>query len=140
SSARHLDWLRAHCGSAALWELGENRGLAAAQNLGIAWARDHAFSHVLLLDHDSIPEAGMVEALVTAWQQLSARGEAVAAVGPLCVDQRTAAPAAFVRWGWLKARPAAASPACAGGYVRTDFLIASGSLIPLSVIDRIGPM
>ncbi len=45
---------------------GGNVGLAAAQNLGIAWARDHSHTHVLLLDQDSWPEPGMVPALLAA--------------------------------------------------------------------------
>ena len=47
--------------------LGRNLGLATAQNLGARWARERGFSHVLLLDQDSLVESGMVAAL---WEGL----------------------------------------------------------------------
>ncbi|CAM5236427.1 hypothetical protein RLIN73S_04777 [Rhodanobacter lindaniclasticus] len=58
-----------------------NLALAAAQNIGIEWARERGFGHVLLLDQDSEPGEGMVAALLGALRELSAVGP-VAAVGP----------------------------------------------------------
>ena len=49
-----------------LLPLGENRGIGAAQNAGIALARERGSRYVLLLDHDSIPEADMVATLRAA--------------------------------------------------------------------------
>ncbi|ECY4789741.1 glycosyltransferase, partial [Salmonella enterica subsp. enterica serovar Vitkin] len=43
-----------------------NVGIASAQNCGIAKARILQATHVLLLDHDSIPQSGMVRALIEA--------------------------------------------------------------------------
>ena len=45
---------------------GENRGIAAAQNTGIARAIEQGFGYVILLDHDSVLDAGMVEIANTA--------------------------------------------------------------------------
>lgn len=114
-----------------------NVGLAAAQNAGIAWARAHGYAHVLLLDQDSEPGDGMVTALLTALRALSADGQ-VAAVGPRFHDRREHRHAPFVRIGFpssqkLWCESDAQSIAC-------DFLISSGALIPIAVLDRVGDM
>ncbi|AUP76470.1 hypothetical protein CWS02_09555 [Enterobacter sp. EA-1] len=44
--------------------LSENVGIAAAQNMGIAEAAKHSCSHVLFMDHDSIPAHDMVSVLL----------------------------------------------------------------------------
>ena len=45
--------------------LGENSGIAAAQNVGIQWARNRGAAFVLLMDQDSIPAPDMVEKLLS---------------------------------------------------------------------------
>ncbi|KZC24501.1 glycosyl transferase family 2 [Rhodanobacter thiooxydans] len=127
--------LAAHGG--ALLGQPRNIGLAAAQNVGIDWARARGFRHVLLLDQDSEPGADMVAALWRALQVLSAAGK-VAAVGPRFHDPREHRDAPFVRIGFPLNRKqwcAADTPS-----VACDFLISSGMLIPLAVLDRVGPM
>lgn len=114
-----------------------NVGLAAAQNAGIAWARQHGFRHVLLLDQDSLPGDGMVAALLAALARLG-RSQRVAAVGPRFHDLREGRDAPFVRIGFpfnrkLRCTPEMPTLAC-------DFLIASGSLIALDVLDDVGDM
>ena len=82
----------------ALLALGENRGIGAAQNAGIAVARQHGSRYVLLLDHDSIPEAGMVATLRAAIESQSAGSPPVAAAGPRYADARqTTNPYPFVQ-------------------------------------------
>lgn len=114
-----------------------NIGLAAAQNIGIDWARANGYRQVLLLDQDSEPGEGMVAALQQALATLSARGK-VAAVGPRFHDLREDRDAPFVRLGF----PLNRKSWCAVGtpYVACDFLISSGALIPIEVLDRVGPM
>lgn len=114
-----------------------NVGLAAAQNIGIEWARSHGYQHVLLLDQDSEPGAGMVAALLSALLALSS-SRRVAAVGPRFHDLRENRDAPFVRIRFplnrkLWCENTTSSIAC-------DFLISSGSLIPLDVLDRVGAM
>jgi len=114
-----------------------NVGLAAAQNAGIDWARAHGSSHVLLLDQDSEPGGGMVAALLKALLRLSTQTK-VGAVGPRFHDQREDRDAPFVRVGFPRSQKLwcesdAHCMAC-------DFLISSGSLIPLAVIDQVGAM
>ena len=122
-----------------LYSLGDNYGIAAAQNIGIAWARQSGFTHVLLLDHDAVAAPGMVTALLEEMQQRAARGEKVAGVGPLIRDPRRVAPAPFFRLtGWGLRRLDAPDPA--ENSARTDFLISAGALLSLAALDAIGAM
>ncbi|WP_449421567.1 glycosyltransferase, partial [Rhodanobacter lindaniclasticus] len=121
----------------ALLAQSRNLGLAAAQNIGIEWARERGFGHVLLLDQDSEPGEGMVAALLGALRELSAVGP-VAAVGPRFHDRREHRDAPFVRIGF----PFNRKLWCDGSTptIACDFLISSGMLIPLAVLDRVGAM
>jgi rhamnosyltransferase len=114
-----------------------NVGLAAALNRGIAWARERGFSHVLLLDQDSIPAEGMVDTLIQAFISPVA-GRRIAAVGPRFHDAREDRHAPFVRIGFpINCRMYDSGK---DGLVACDFLISSGSLIPLAALLEIGPM
>ena len=121
-----------------LVELGENRGLAHAINVGIEHARGQAgVSHVLLMDQDSVPDAGMVEALMAAFERAGANGR-VAAVGPRFRDPRESGDAPFVRIRFPFNRKLRCDGRC--DTIRSDFLISSGCLIPLAVLDDVGAM
>ena len=114
-----------------------NVGLAVAQNAGIDWARAHGYSHVLLLDQDSEPGEGMVAALLATLKMLSFDSK-VGAVGPRFHDKREDRDAPFVRIGFPRSQKLwcesdTQSIAC-------DFLISSGALIPIAVLDQVGAM
>ncbi|TAD92300.1 MAG: glycosyltransferase [Alphaproteobacteria bacterium] len=110
----------------------DNRGLAPAQNQGIAAALAAGATAVLLLDHDSVVQPGLVAALGAAL----ANGAAVAApdldLGPN--GRRTTFLPADHRW---RVRRVAAQD-LAGRPVA--FAIASGSLIPRQTLARVGLM
>jgi rhamnosyltransferase len=117
---------------------GFNAGVAAAQNTGIAMARSHGATHVLLLDQDSLPDPDMVARLLEVWHRLQTT--AVAAIAPRYEDAATGHPASYRRvtaHGFETVR-------CAGPDDDTcppvDVTIASGLLIPLSTLDRVGDM
>jgi rhamnosyltransferase len=125
------------CGPVELISMATNAGLAAAQNTGIAVARERGYRYVLLLDQDSVPVGPMVDELMRALASSSPAG-AVAALGPASEDAFGGGRAPFIRIGFpmnRKLRCDRTAPP-----VRCDFLISSGSLIPLQVIDAIGPM
>ena len=84
-----------------IW-LDTNVGVGAGHNRGIQWARTGGFSHVLILDHDSIPRPGMVGYLVEALDRLEAQGIPVAAVAARFVDRYTGRVAPFIRLGSWK--------------------------------------
>lgn len=125
-------------GSVHVRALGENLGIAAAQNIGVDIARGLGATHVLLSDDDSVPAPDMVGRLLAAITAHSA--VRVAAVGPVTVDPRTAnAPLVFTdqRSG---PRRIPALPATEGAQVDVAFLIASGCLIDLAALRDVGPM
>ncbi|HWG66662.1 MAG TPA: glycosyltransferase family 2 protein [Rhodanobacteraceae bacterium] len=118
--------------------LPENRGLAHALNAGIERARALAdASCVLLMDQDSVPSPRMVQELGAMLAKLAMRGK-VAAVGPRFRDARESADAPFVRIRFPFNRKLRCDGHCAE--IRCDFLISSGSLIPLTVLDDVGGM
>ena len=118
-----------------LIELKENTGIAHAQNVGIEKARELGASHVLLMDQDSLPAPDMVATLRVVCEA----NPQAAAVGPY-IGQASGAHDDLVyvdrRWG----------PRRAGAFelekdvVTAAFLLASGCLIPISVLAEIGPM
>lgn len=126
----------AHTFKARLLRNRSNLGIAAALNQGIAAARALGATHVLLMDQDSMPAADMVEKLLAALARLQSQ-ETVAAVGPVAEDLRTGEAAPFVRVGFPLNHKI---PAVPGECVYCDFLITSGSLVPLAALDVIGGM
>lgn len=118
--------------------LGENRGVATAQNIGIRRAKLLSATHVLILDQDSLPGHDMVGRLLAAMYNKEAEGIRVAAVGPRYCDDRSFSEAPFVRLsGWRVRRVCCAR---VDDIVEVDHLISSGSLIALSALDSVGGM
>lgn len=117
-----------------LLRLGENRGIAAAQNIGIQWARDRLAGFVLLMDQDSIPAPDMVEKLISTISE----HPLPAAAGPRYLDKRQDNPPPFIRVRGLRLERCACSTG--GSVVPVDYLIASGCLIPMTVLDKVGGM
>lgn len=128
-------WIRKYDMRAVeLLRLGENRGIAVAQNTGIQWARDHGAGFVLLMDQDSIPAPDMVEKLISTISEQPSP----AAAGPRYLDERQDNPPPFIRVRGLCLGRCACSTE--ESVVSVDYLIASGCLIPMSVLDRVGGM
>lgn len=115
-----------------------NCGIAAAQNVGIAWARSRGATHVLLLDQDSEPAPQMVARLLEAAETMAAQGHRVAAIGPRYLDERRNNPPPFIRIRGLRVmRSQCATP---DAVLPVDYLIASGCLIPIATLDAVGGM
>ncbi len=119
--------------------LGENKGIATAQNVGIRKSMEADYSHVLLLDQDSALPIDMVKKLLDAEQELLRTGKKVAAVGPLFVDEKTGTISRSIRHQYLKIKREPVDPN-ASAPIETDYLIASGSLIQTVVLQNIGGM
>lgn len=123
--------------------LRENRGIAAAHNIGIQWAKSKGVEFMLLLDQDSIPAHDMVEKLVSALlnDQKYCDSPAIAA-GPICVDMRTGNKSFFVteRLG-MPARWLPKFPLLTYNSTReVCTLISSGTLINLALLKSVGGM
>lgn len=132
-------WLRENFPGVECLGLGRNYGIAYAQNRGIDWAvRQGTVSSVLLLDQDSEPEPGMVAALLAALRRLVDDGQPVACVGARYTDDRQQNPPPFLRLHGLRLeRCPCLTP---DSVLAVEYLIASGCLIPLSVLEQVGCM
>ncbi len=119
--------------------LAVNVGLAAGQNEGCYWARTNGFSHVLLLDQDSVPGPSMVRRLLDKEQQLLSQGVSVAVVAPQCRDDRNDSILPFFKIGYCRVTKLFCPGDCADERnCYPDFVISSGSLIRLSVLGEVG--
>lgn len=110
-----------------------NEGIASAQNAGIARARLLNASHVLLFDQDSMATPGMVDQLLETTRKV----DGIASVGPCYLDTRQDNPPPFIRVEGLKLVRCTCS---IDATVPVDYLIASGCLIPMAVLDIVGDM
>lgn len=121
-----------------LIQLRENFGLAYAQNVGIEHARSANATHIAIFDQDSLPEPNMISHLLTALYSLQSRGIKVAAVAPNYRDNLESPLSGFVRTtflGFKRILPDTRNP-----ITEADFLISSGSLIPVCALNEIGTM
>lgn len=117
---------------------GVNLGIARAHNVGIEWAQKQGAEYVLLMDQDSIPLDGMTAHLMQCAALHKAAGDKVGAVGPRYFDQRQNNPPPFLTIRGLKLHRFT----CEEGTedVPVDYLISSGSLIPIETLDAVGGM
>jgi rhamnosyltransferase len=135
-----VSWLKQEevAGRIHLRLLGENRGVATAQNRGIEVARELQSDYAVLFDHDSLPAPEMVPRLIKAAEQKAAEGWKVASVGPRYVDPRQNNPPPFIRVVGLRLERRACETSDA--VVEVDYLISSGCLIPMETIRAVGSM
>jgi rhamnosyltransferase len=118
--------------------LGENRGIATAQNIGIQWARERGAEFVLLMDQDSEPAGDMVMLLSGAIFSLRNAGHSVACVGPFYADPRHGNISPFVRLERMRFKRIACKSTTL--FIPVDFVISSGCLIPMPVLNSVGGM
>lgn len=118
--------------------LDDNYGLSAAQNRGIKKAANLCASHVILFDQDSLIAQDFVDGLLEAEAILLAKGKKVAAVGPLFFDPinnifypATVYVGPFLKRVFLGEK---------NSEVEATFVIASGCLISLMALSKIGLM
>ena len=112
-----------------------NLGLGAAHNQGWKYAKEKGCKYLLIMDQDSVPSEGMVAALIDAYQEQATYNK-VSAVGACYINVENQSRSFFVRFGGLKFQRKYIEE----GVVEADFLISSGSLFSLEVIDKVGGM
>lgn len=119
-------------------DLEQNYGIAHAQNVGIKKAKEYNSTHVLLLDQDSLLASDMIETLIFAERRLLDKEIKVAAVGPSFIDEKTKEEASVIQYQnylkIVKVTPESQTE------IWASYIIASGSLIRMSVLDDIGLM
>jgi rhamnosyltransferase len=117
-------------------QLGKNCGIAKAQNIGIDFAVKDGCDHVILFDQDSSPAKEMIGKLANAELELLTSGVKVGSVGPLFFDEKINEYSKAVRHRWIMLKKNKISPGDLP--VSADYLIASGSLIRISILKEIG--
>ena len=132
--------LAASFSNVTIIELGDNMGIGFAQNRGIEFVFvDKSIEGVLLFDHDSQPNKDMVSVLGSAYQEMTAKGIKVGALGPVYMDPRTENHypiSVFSGFSLLKKYPIPGD----NTPIDASFLIASGSLIPRTTFEKVGGM
>lgn len=114
----------------------KNLGLGKAQNDGIKHAITLESTHVLLFDQDSILDPGFVEGLLNSEKKLKAKGLKVGAVGPIYYNEITGEIYPISKYyGPFIERIIPSKEA-----VEASFLIASGCLISVDIINVVGLM
>lgn len=131
------DWLSDIYPDVACIALGQNYGIAKAQNTGIAWAKNGRARHVILFDQDSQPGSYIVENLLSVMSQKKDDGYKVAAVGPKYTDIKGQYTSPFVKLkGWKLCR----IDCNEDEVVAVDHLISSGCLISMDALNDVGGM
>lgn len=118
-------------------DLGENLGIAIAQNRGIQYAIAQGAEYIMTLDQDSGSSAGMVLALLQRYKLESKTNAHIAAIGPTFIDEKTGEKTFAIKEGKLKIEYV---PIEGDSLVRSEYLISSGMLIPVAVLHAVGLM
>ena len=112
-----------------------NEGLAKAQNHGIEYAKSQGADYILLLDQDSELGSGMVENMLNRLMSLQADGENVGVICPVKVSAFDGAVSSEITSLSFKIESRQIEKT-----TEVAYSIASGMLIPMSVLDIIGGM
>ena len=118
--------------------LPSNLGLGKAHNLGIEFAKSVQSTHVLLLDQDSLPDQHMLEELSKSVKLLEDNQIKYSGLGcryVLPADKSQASNFVQISWFRFSRIVCQEKP-----YVKADFLISSGTLIPIHALDTVGLM
>lgn len=116
----------------------ENVGIATAHNIGIKSAIAQNAKFVLLLDQDSQVGEEMVVKLHNAYHTLTEKGLQVATIGPQYHDADNGTLSQFVKIE--RGRFVFTECVDNTSIVDADFLVSSGSLIPVTALELVGLM
>lgn len=105
-----------------------NKGIAAAQNIGIKKSIEKGAEILVFFDQDSDVTSQLIKDLVLSFEKKRAVDKMVAAIGPTLVDKRT-----NVRYktGGKKGK---------GEFVISSSLISSGTTTSIDVLNKVGGM
>jgi len=116
----------------------ENVGIGAGHNIGIRAAIEQGSKFVLLLDQDSRVGPDMVVKLRFAYAVLTEKGFQVAALGPQYCDADNDRLSQFVKIGLFRFIQCGCENNIS--LVEADFLVSSGSLLPVAALEVVGFM
>ncbi|MBD5290051.1 MAG: glycosyltransferase family 2 protein [Bacteroides sp.] len=109
-----------------------NKGIAKAQNQGINLSLKLKASHILLMDQDSIPDNGMVDELLNGLNVTDAGATGINPIDAYHQDR----PSFGIRLKGIGIKKIPLSER----FNDVSYMIASGTLIPVDVINKVGPM
>lgn len=115
--------------------MGGNKGIAAAQNLGIARAIEMEMDYVIFFDQDSEVPNNMILQLLKSYKSLEGLGYRVGLVGPRACNKNTGEP--YTRKDKLAKKN---FKAISNRYTPVDYTLSSGSLSALRVFEVTGVM
>ena len=118
--------------------LGDNYGIAKAQNVGIKKAQELGATYVITFDQDSFVEENFIQSLMNVYHEIEAQGHKIAALGPNFIDTKTQRPAAIIRFDGLKVNRIFPQPDRL--FTQADYIISSGSLMKMQSLNEIGLM
>lgn len=134
-----INWFASKNHKVAYHPMGDNYGIAKAQNVGIELAIKDNCDHVIFFDQDSAASPEMVMRLLTEERALLANGVKIGSVGPVFVDKKTGECSKVVRYGNVFVNRISVSNDDLSP-IQADYLIASGALIRVSVLQEVGLM
>lgn len=120
--------------------LPENEGLAAALNVGIERVRGQGYQFVFLFDQDSSTCDMYCQRMLAAYREASqVAPRPVAAVGPRIINPHTRRQTPFKLFNRVLLRTDRGFYGSKKNY-RADFLVTSGTLLPVACLEDIGLM
>lgn len=122
-------------GAAQYLRLGDNMGVAAAQNKGIASALSQGADYIWLSDQDTVYPSGFLSGMLVCARTCEARGIRVAALAPAFFDAYADRVRPFIRHApFIQAFTPSPGPNAIAD------AIASGTLIPAAALRLVGVM
>ena len=125
------------CADCKLFLLPVNLGLGKAHNLGIEYAKSTNCTHILILDQDSTPLDNMVTELNQTATELESKGIRYSGIGCRYHLGESGQASNFVKISWFRFSRVQCQH---NSYTEADFLISSGTMIPVKVLDDVGMM
>ncbi len=122
-----------------LIKLSENKGIAYAQNQGITYAESRRAQYVLLMDQDTLLPEGAVAALYDKCKDLEKHGFKVGAIGCAYRDRPDGKINTIWKADGRKVQKQDVNSET-DELIGVDFVIASGSLVPVSTLKEVGLM
>ncbi|MDE2421447.1 MAG: glycosyltransferase family 2 protein [Gammaproteobacteria bacterium] len=132
-------WFAAENFNVMYQSLGNNLGIAQAQNIGIKQAISNHCDHVVFFDQDSAIPPNMIQELLRYEKLLLDQSIKVGAIGPLFLDEKTGEYSKAIRHGRLLVNKINVDPND-NEPVLADYLISSGSLIRVETLKATGFM
>lgn len=110
----------------------KNCGIAAAQNMGIKFAKDNDFNFVVFFDQDSVPDKNFIKKMSQAYYDIQKFGYKIGAIGPRSISRETGRryKAKFSKGSKINERP----------YTSIGQIISSGSLVAIETFDTVGDL